>query len=272
MCLFLWQASFFPALGQESDNASDHQINGTVKIVLLHGETLWGIAKSHDTTVDEIVKLNNVKSPNKIQEGQSLWVPNAVIKTRPQNEEAIIVSTNTANPLPTILTYEIFVNKEPQEPHVNNTTLAYIDAVKTPNVINTADLGAEPQILSRSLGRLVTKEDLETLTRVIHGEARGEDFEGQVAVGAVVLNRVKDSRFPKTIYGVVYQSGAFSAVQDKQIQLDPNDQSYKAAEAALSGVDPTNGALFYFNPRIATDNWIKSRAVVKRIGNHTFSI
>ena len=255
MCLFLWQASFFPALGQGSDNAFDNPINGTVKIGVQLGETLWGLAQSHHTTVDEIVKLNKVKSPDIIREGQSLWVPN-----------------NTQLQESTIPTYEIFVNPATPDPPIIDTPPDDIDAVQKRTVLKTASIGAESQILSRSLGRLVSKEDVEILTRVIHGEARGENFEGQVAVGAVVLNRLKDPRFPKTIRDVVYQSGAFTAVDDKQIQLDPNDQSYKAAEAALSGQDPTNGALFYFNPRIATDRWIKSRSVIKRIGNHTFSI
>lgn len=287
MCLFLWQASFFPALGQGSDNAFENPIIGTVKIVIQRGETIWGLAQSHNTTVDEIIKLNKVKSPDKIREGESLWVPNKVVEEKPKEIEDIIVSDNTVNPawwvnalhirivqLPesTILTYEIFVNQETPDPPIINPLPDDIDAVQKQTVLKTASIGAESQILSRNLGRLVSKEDVEILTRVIHGEARGENFEGQVAVGAVVLNRLKDPRFPKTIRAVVYQSGAFTAVDDKQIQLDPNDQSHKAAEAALSGQDPTKGALFYFNPRLATDNWIKSRSVVKRIGNHTFSI
>jgi len=291
MCLFLWQASFFPALGQGSDNALENPINGTVKIVVQRGETLWGLAQSHHTTVDEIVKLNKVKSPDNIREGESLWVLNRVMEEKPgkieEKIEDIIVSDNTVNPSwwlnalhrrivqlqePTILTYEIFVNQETPDPPLINTLPDDIDAVQKLTVLKTASIGAKSQIVSRSLGRLVSKEDVELLTRVIHGEARGENLEGQVAVGAVVLNRLKDPRFPKTIRAVVYQSGAFTAVDDKQIQLDPDDQSYKAAEAALAGQDPTNGALFYFNPRLATDSWIKSRPVIKRIGNHTFSI
>jgi len=285
MCLFLWQASFFPALGQGSDNALENPINGDDKIVVQRGETLWGLAQSHHTTVDEIVKLNKVKSPGNIREGESLWVPNRVVEEKPEKIEDIIVSDNTVNPSwwlnalhrrivqeSTILTYEISVNQETADPPLINTLPDDIDAVQKLTVLKTASIGAESQILSRNLGRLVSKEDVELLTRVIHGEARGEDFEGQVAVGAVVLNRLKDPRFPKTMRAVVYQSGAFTAVDDKQIQLDPNDQSYKAAEAALSGQDPTNGALFYFNPRLATDRWIKSRSVIKQIGNHTFSI
>ena len=286
MCLFLWQASFFPALGQGSDNASENLINGTVKILVQRGETLWGIAQSHNITLDEIVKLNKVKSPDNIREGESLWVPNRVVEEKPEKIKDISVSDNTVNPSwwvnalhrpivqqePKIITYEIFVNQETPDPPIVNPLPDDIDTVRKLSEPQTASLGVKSQILSRSLGRLVSKEEVEILTRVIHGEARGENFEGQVAVGAVVLNRLKDPRFPKTIRAVVYQSGAFTAVDDKQIQLDPNDQSYKAAEAALSGLDPTNGALFYYNPRVATDNWIKSRSVIKRIGNHTFSI
>ena len=295
MCLFLWQASFYPALGQGSDNSYENPIHGTVKIVVQRGETLWGLAQSHHTTVDEIVKLNKVKNPDIIREGESLLVPSRVVEEKPEKIEDTIVSDNTVstpwwvNALrgsivqvgsisprssttqlqePTIPTYEIFVN--PPEPPLINTLPDDIDVVKKQTVLKT--VSAKSQILSRGLGRLVSKEDVELLTRVINGEARGENFEGQVAVGAVVLNRLKDPRFPKTIEAVVYQSGAFTAVDDKQIQLDPNDQAYKAAEAALSGQDPTNGALFYFNPRLATDRWIKTRPVIKRIGNHTFSI
>lgn len=134
--------------------------------------------------------------------------------------------------------------------------------------------GASTLITSEpSRGRaLVSQEELELLARVIHAEARGEDFAGQVAVGAVVLNRVEDHRFPNTIHEVVYQPGAFTAVIDKQIHLDPNQSAFRAAEAALNGEDPTDGAIYYYNPRTATDRWIKTRPVVKTIGNHTFSI
>ncbi|MEL1133859.1 cell wall hydrolase [Desulfitobacterium sp. THU1] len=118
----------------------------------------------------------------------------------------------------------------------------------------------------------VTQEELDLLARVIHAEARGEDFEGQVAVGAVVLNRVEDHRFPDTIHDVVYQPGAFTAVIDKQIHLTPNQSAYRAAEAALMGEDPTQGAIYYYNPRTATDRWIKTRPVVRTIGNHAFGI
>lgn len=125
--------------------------------------------------------------------------------------------------------------------------------------------------VSRGDAKKVSQSDLDLLARVIYAEARGEDFQGQVAVGAVVLNRLDAPRFPKTIRDVIYQPGAFTAVSDKQIYLQPDTTAYQAAEAALNGDDPTGGALYYYNPRTATDSWIKSRPVIKRIGNHTFS-
>ena len=112
--------------------------------------------------------------------------------------------------------------------------------------------------------------DLNLLARVIYGEARGEPYTGQVAIGAVVLNRVRNSSFPNTIAGVVYQSGAFDAVLDGQINLTPNSTAKKAAQDALNGWDPTYGAIYYFNPKTATNKWIWSRPMTVTIGNHRF--
>ena len=114
--------------------------------------------------------------------------------------------------------------------------------------------------------------DLQLMARAINGEARGEPYEGQVAVGAVILNRVKSSQFPNTIAGVIYQSGAFTAVADGQINapIDENSTVYKAAQDAMNGWDPTGGCIYYFNPATATNNWIWSRPVVKTIGKHRF--
>lgn len=120
--------------------------------------------------------------------------------------------------------------------------------------------------------KITSETDIELLARVINGEARGEDFEGQVAVGAVVLNRVNHPSFPDTIHDVVYQRGAFSAVKDGQIKKSVTESCKKAAIAALNGADPTNGAVFYYNPETATCSWIKTRTPVKKIGNHLFCI
>ena len=112
--------------------------------------------------------------------------------------------------------------------------------------------------------------DLNLLARVVYGEARGEPYTGQVAVAAVVLNRVRSSSFPNTIAGVVYQSGAFDCVADGQINLSPNQSAYNAARDALNGWDPSYGCLFYYNPRTATSKWMLSRTVKLNIGNHAF--
>jgi N-acetylmuramoyl-L-alanine amidase len=111
------------------------------------------------------------------------------------------------------------------------------------------------------------------LARAINGEARGEPYEGQVAVGAVILNRTKDANFPKTIAGVIYQPGAFTAVDDGQINvpIDAGSSVVKAARDALNGWDPTDGCIYYWNPATATSKWIWSRQIVKTIGKHHFA-
>lgn len=116
----------------------------------------------------------------------------------------------------------------------------------------------------------LSSSDLNLLSRLIYAEARGEPYTGQVAVGAVVLNRVKSSSFPNTISGVIYQSGAFSVVNDGQINLTPNETAKKAAQDAMNGWDPSYGSIYYFNPNTATSAWIWSRPHVVTIGNHRF--
>ena len=115
-----------------------------------------------------------------------------------------------------------------------------------------------------------TSNDLNLLTRIIYGEARGESYTGQVAIAAVVLNRVKSSNFPNSVAGVIYQPGAFTAVSVGQINLTPNATAKKAAQDALNGWDPTYGAIYYFNPNTATNKWIWSRPVTVVIGKHRF--
>ncbi|MBE5749678.1 MAG: spore cortex-lytic enzyme [Clostridiales bacterium] len=114
--------------------------------------------------------------------------------------------------------------------------------------------------------------DVALLARLIYGEARGESYVGQVAVGAVVMNRIKSASFPNTMSGVIYQSYAFTAVADGQINLTPNETARKAAQDAMNGWDPSYGALYYYNPATATSSWIFSRKTTVTIGNHVFAI
>ncbi len=115
-----------------------------------------------------------------------------------------------------------------------------------------------------------SSNDVTLLAMVINGEARGESYEGQVAVGAVVLNRVRHSSFPNTIAGVIYQPGAFTAVDDGQINVAIESSCFSAARDALNGWDPTGGAIYYYNPGTATNTWIRSRPIIKTIGKHVF--
>ncbi len=136
-------------------------------------------------------------------------------------------------------------------------------------IIYVINMLPKEEVQAASSGR---SSDVQLIARAINGEARGEPYEGQVAIGAVILNRVKDSRFPNTIAGVIYQSGAFTAVADGQINQAMEDEAtvMKAARDAMNGWDPTGGAVYYFNPSTATNKWIWSRPLIKTIGKHRF--
>ena len=125
---------------------------------------------------------------------------------------------------------------------------------------------------SSSSNSTYSNADIELLARLIYGEARGESYVGQVAVGAVVLNRIKSASFPNTMSGVIYQRYAFTAVDDGQINLTPNATARKAAQDAMNGWDPTYGCVYYYNPKIATSSWIFSRPTVVTIGRHVFAV
>ena len=117
-----------------------------------------------------------------------------------------------------------------------------------------------------------TSSDVYLLAKTIYAEGRGEPYTGQVAIGAVVMNRVRSSAFPNTVSGVVYQKHAFTAVSDGQINLTPDDTAIRAARDAINGWDPTGGALYYYNPAVATSAWIFDRQTVTVIGRHVFAI
>ncbi len=115
-----------------------------------------------------------------------------------------------------------------------------------------------------------TESEISLLARTISAESRGEPYQGQVAVGAVILNRIEHPSFPNTMAGVIYQNGAFSCIDDGQIAEDVYESSKKAAIDALNGWDPSGGAIYYYNPKTATNRWIRSRPVIVTIGAHIF--
>lgn len=121
-----------------------------------------------------------------------------------------------------------------------------------------------------SSGTSSSSGDVYLLARCIYGEARGEPYKGQVAIAAVILNRVKSSSFPNSISGVIYQPGAFSVVADGQINLSPDESALKAARDAMNGWDPTGGCLYYYNPDKTSNKWMLSKPISLRIGNHVF--
>ena len=138
--------------------------------------------------------------------------------------------------------------------------------------MNDAYNALQNSVPSQSGAGGFSESDVYLLARTIYAEGRGEPYTGQVAIGAVVLNRVRNSAFPNTISGVVYQKHAFTAVSDGQINLTPNETAMKAARDAINGWDPTGGALYYYNPAVATSAWIFDRQTVTVIGKHVFAI
>ncbi len=118
----------------------------------------------------------------------------------------------------------------------------------------------------------LSETDMKYMANAVYGEARGEPYEGKVAVAAVILNRVKSSSFPNTVYGVIFEPRAFTAVADGQIWLTPDEEAMRAVRDAVNGMDPTGGCIYYFNPDTATSGWIWTRQQVKTIGKHIFCI
>ena len=142
-----------------------------------------------------------------------------------------------------------------------------VDGIAGPKTLAAMGISSSS---SGSTSSSSNSSNVNLLARLIYGEARGEPYTGQVAVGAVVMNRVKSSSFPNSISGVIYQSGAFDAVRDGQINLTPDSTAKKAAQDAINGWDPSYGAIYYFNPSTATNKWIWSRPMTVTIGRHRF--
>ncbi|ABR47567.1 Spore cortex-lytic enzyme SleB [Alkaliphilus metalliredigens QYMF] len=146
-----------------------------------------------------------------------------------------------------------------------------VDGIVGPQTRGALGMGTTATPPTQSVSRGVSRsDDVELLARTIHSESKGEPYEGQVAVGAVILNRVSDAAFPNTMAGVVYQPCAFEPVKRGTINEAPNDSAYRAARDALNGWDPTGGALYFWNPVTATSRWIWTRTITLTIGRHVF--
>lgn len=142
------------------------------------------------------------------------------------------------------------------------------DGIVGPKTLSAMGLGDAPAGVTGMGG--YSANEVALLARIISAEARGEPYSGQVAVGAVILNRVAHPSFPNTLAGVIYQPGAFSCLDDGGVNAPVADSAYKAARDAINGSDPSGGAIYYYNPRTATSQWIFSRPIITVIGQHRF--
>lgn len=154
----------------------------------------------------------------------------------------------------------------------DETKTAILEFQKDKGINQTGVVDASTALALELEAAIQTVDDIYLLAKIIHAEARGEPYIGQVAVGAVVLNRVKSDKFPATIREVIYQPFAFTAVDDGQMDLEPDESAFKAAEDAFGGWDPSYGSLFYYNPITATSVWIFTRETVTEIGKHIFAL
>lgn len=278
----------------------------TLIYVVQNGDTIYDIAKDYNTTVEDILENNHIENSSKINIGDEL-----VIRTkRPkadkelQMDYSLTMSQNNNNRnfnLDVGKKYSVRYNPEQPLPEVNippgqiiqyyvdsgdtlydlaqsfNTTPGVIMALN--NMENSIIRNGEKIRLPinnlskrQVLAKTVNQSDIEIMARTIHGEARGEPYMGQVAVGAVIINRVLSNQFPNNIKDVVYQTKQFTAVADGQINYTPNNTAYRAAEEALDGVDPTMGSLYYYNPETAENKrWFNTRKFVVSIGAHVFA-
>ncbi|RCW89344.1 N-acetylmuramoyl-L-alanine amidase [Halanaerobium sp. DL-01] len=271
--------------------------------VVQDGDTLSEIAEDFSMSVKKLKTSNNIESDTVIKVGDELIIPE--IKEKNGNWEykifSDIKSPEEKLSFQTNSHFAVRVDPGFKLPDVNisadklidyyvsrgdtlydlardfNTSIGVIMAL---NDLQQSSLRIGQKIKlpvhnltpHQILGKTVSKQELNLLARAIYGEARGEPFIGQIAVGAVIINRVLSSQFPNTFAEVIYQNGQFSCVSDGQINLRPNNTAFRAAREAINGKDPTKGALYFYNPKTAANkSWFKSRRVIVDIGEHVFT-
>ncbi|MDD4658044.1 MAG: cell wall hydrolase [Eubacteriales bacterium] len=212
------------------------------------GDSLWKISRAYAVSIDSLITANNLCS-DLIIAGETLEIP---IEHKVVRGESLYLLAQR---------YGTSIDAIVKANQIKGTIIYVGQKLIIPDGSNVSDI----KRIS------ATAQELELLARAVYSEARGEPFLGQVAVAAVILNRVAHPDFPNTIAGVIYQPWAITAVNDGQFWLTPNQAAYTAAQQALNGSDPTNGALYYYNPVTATNQWIRSRQILTRIGNHVFA-
>ena len=227
------------------------------------GDSLYSIASNHKITVEELKQNNNLKT-NTILAGQTLQIPVDYVMHRVASGESLYKLAQR---------YGCTISDIKMLNSLTSNTIQTGIVLKIPasSTVNSNSVGTRATS-SRGGGyqRTYTQAEWDMLAQVVYGEARGEIYDGQVAVAAVVLNRLENDDFPDTMYGVVFQKNAFTCVSDGQYYLHPDRTAYEAALEAMQGNDPTNGCLYYWNPVTATSRWIWTRTIETQIGNHVF--
>ncbi|MFW5976324.1 MAG: cell wall hydrolase [Bacillota bacterium] len=278
--------------------------------VVQSGDTIFDIADKYNVSVESIIEVNNLSEGEWIRTGDEIIIPDKENIEEPESDTSnwdykLLSSENKRDrknklKLDVDGNYAIRVDSGKDLPEVDipedeiinyhvksgdtlfdlanqfNTSTGVIMALNDmeTNIIRneqTLKLPINNLTPREVLAETISEEEVELLARAIYGEARGEPFKGQVAVGAVIVNRVISSSFPDNIYDVIYQPGQFSIVNDGQIDLTPNKTAFDAARRALEGYDPTMGALYYYNPNTAQKKqWFSSKQLMVTIGEHVF--
>lgn len=243
--------------------------------VVKKGDTLTGIGKRFDMNIGQLMLANSLDS-SKIIAGATLAIP----AQQAIREHQVQIGENLSE------IARLYSSKVTSIKAMNDLETNLIkpgQTLKIP-VGQVSTTTADDQIVtipvstkggSSGQARVISSTDLEWLAKLIHAEAKGESFEGKVAVGAVILNRMAHPEFPGSIQKIIFQkvktTYQFTPVKDGRIYQEPGEDSYKAAEEALRGIDPTGGAIFFYNPKTASDRWIRTLPVTKTIGNHVFA-
>lgn len=221
-----------------------------------YGDTLQKIADSHEVTVEALQNANRLEG-TLIYAGDILYIPDGIISYTVQAGDSL---------------YKIAQRYQTTVEEIKSLNDLKTDVLWVGQYLQISGDSQRNNLNAgwRGAARNYTKEEWDMLAKVVYGEARGEVFTGQVAVAAVVLNRMDSAEFPNTMAEVIHQPGAFTCVSDGQYYLKPNSDAYLAARAALEGADPTWGCLYYWNPITATSQWIWTREIEMQIGNHVF--
>jgi N-acetylmuramoyl-L-alanine amidase len=250
------------------------------------GDTIYELSKKYGVSV-HLIKSSNRLTKNLIRVGQKLVIPTAIttkhVSTRRSKLSLIKHSVITGESLSEIaedfgVTVKGLINANNLKTH----TIKAGQKLVIPKFVKIA----EPQrgevkenyLIARGIKNFarITKKEFRLLAQIINAESGGENYQGQVAVGAVILNRLESGAFPKSIRGIVYERTPrgvyqFSPVGNGTIHREPTVAAMKAAEEALQGEDPTKGALYFYNPRKSNDKWIRTRKPITKIGNHVFA-